>query len=268
MARGRMFLLGLTAFTLLGGSRAFAGIELTPEQTQVCEKTFRESKSWGPTWTWPYPLVAKLKDGSVSPECKAVIEKLAEPCMKGSKSNYEDLKAKHPDMTMSDLCNTTAFSDMGDAFAYAQQKEEFAKKQAADKAAAEQKRQEDVAKVELPKATQHNASLEKAVAAAYGKDYPEGKVLKVILGKWQDDFEKDSFGRVTGRDLDATVVNKQPDGKCQLHNEYWMQHGNGRSFSGPLSARGAGSMTKSEILCSKVGAGASASAETPKKKRK
>jgi hypothetical protein len=47
-----------------------------------------------------------------------------------------------------------------------------------------------------------------------------------------------------------------------------MQRGKGKSFSGPLSARGAGSMTKTEILCSKAEAGASASAETPKKKRK
>lgn len=268
MGRGRVFLFALTAFAMVGSSRAFAGVELTPEQTKACEKAFQDSKSWGPTWTWPYPIVGKLKSGAVSAECKAVIEKLADPCMKGSKSNYESLKDKNPGMTMADLCNTTAWSEMGDAYAWELQKAEAAKKQEAEKAAADQKRQEATDKVELPKATQHNAGLEKAVATAYGKDYPEGKVLSVVLGDWSDDFEKDAFGRVTGRDLDATVVNKQPDGKCYLHNEYWMQHGNGRSFSGALSARGAGSMSKTEILCTKAEAGASASASSPKKKRK
>jgi hypothetical protein len=258
----------ILATLLVTGSRASAGIDLTPEQIKTCEKTFQDSKSWGSIWNWPYPLVAKLKDGSVSPECKAEIEDLAKKCMTSDseKNRYKDLAAKNPGMVLADWCNNSTFSSMGDSYTYELQKVESAKKREAELAAEEQKRQGETAKVELPKATQHNAGLEKAVAAAYAKDYPEGKVLKVILGSWADDMEKDSFGRVTGRDLNATVVNKQPDGKCQLHDELWMQHGNGRSFSGPLSARGAGSMTKTEILCSKVEAGASEAA--PKKKRK
>lgn len=67
-------------------------------------------------------------------------------------------------------------------------------------------------------------------APDYGTD---NKVLKIILGDWSDDYEKDAFGQITGRDLDAFVVNKQPDGKCFIHDEYWLQNGNGRSFSGP-----------------------------------
>jgi hypothetical protein len=47
-------------------------------------------------------------------------------------------------------------------------------------------------------------------------------------------------------------VNKHADGKCELHGELWMQRGNGNSFSGPLSARGAGSLHQDEILCSRV----------------
>src|SRR6185312_14258917 len=105
-----------------------------------------------------------------------------------------------------------------------------------------------------------DAKLEKLVTAAYHKDYPEGTILKVILGDWSDDYEKDAFGNVTGRDLDATVANKQADGKCYLHNEFWLQYGNGRSFSGPLSARGAGSANDTEILCSKLETAAAAPA--------
>ncbi len=52
--------------------------------------------------------------------------------------------------------------------------------------------------------------------------------------------------------MHATVVNKQPDGKCSLHSELFLQHGHGRSFSGPFSLRGAGSASDDEILCSKV----------------
>ncbi|HEX4460313.1 MAG TPA: hypothetical protein VIA18_20185 [Polyangia bacterium] len=105
----------------------------------------------------------------------------------------------------------------------------------------------------VPKADQRNPALEKAVAKAYAKDYPSGKIIKVVLGRWADDYEKDAFGRITGRDLYATVVNKQPDGTCQLHGELWLQHGKGKSFSGPLSARGSGSAEDSPILCSKAG---------------
>src|SRR5262249_20377715 len=111
------------------------------------------------------------------------------------------------------------------------------------KFAEEQKRAKELAAAkdaleatEVPKAEMHRARLEKAVAVAYDKDYPGNKVLKVILDGWSDDLEKDAFGRVTGRDLLATVVNKHPDGKCELHSELWLQRGSGRSFSGPLSA--------------------------------
>jgi len=96
---------------------------------------------------------------------------------------------------------------------------------------------------EVPKATMKNAALEKAVSDAYKRDYEkENKVLKVVLFGWDEDLEKDDFGQVTGRDMAATLVVKLPDGTCQLHYELWMQHGHGRSFSGPLEARGAGAM--------------------------
>jgi hypothetical protein len=125
-----------------------------------------------------------------------------------------------------------------------------------------------VAAVELPKALMHDAKLEKMVTDAYHRDYPDGKVLSVILGRWAEDLEKDGFGRISGRDLDATVVNEQPDGKCMMHDEFWMQHGTGRSFSGPLAARGAGSAHDLEILCSKAEAGASSKSRSGGSKKK
>lgn len=120
---------------------------------------------------------------------------------------------------------------------------------------------------ELPKATMKNAALEKAVADAYKRDYEkENKVLKVLLFGWDEDYEKDAFGQVTGRDMSATVVVKLPDGTCQLHDELWLQHGHGNSFSGPLSARGAGSMSTTPIGCDKV-EGAPAAKKAPAKKK-
>jgi hypothetical protein len=117
---------------------------------------------------------------------------------------------------------------------------------------------------EVPKATMKSAALEKAVAAAYKRDY-DGQVLQVVLFGWDEDLEKDDFGQVTGRDLSATVVVKLADGTCQLHYELWLQNGHGRSFSGPLSARGAGSASDTPLNCDKVAA--PAPAKKPAKKK-
>jgi hypothetical protein len=129
-----------------------------------------------------------------------------------------------------------------------------------------EKNKADLEAVEVPKAETHDAKLEKMVQTSYEKNYPGNKVLKVVLGSWSDDYEKDAFGRVTGRDIDATVVNKQADGKCQLHDELWMQRGSGKSFSGPLTPRGAGSMKQTEMLCTKAEAAAGAASGKKTKK--
>ena len=107
--------------------------------------------------------------------------------------------------------------------------------------------------LEVPKATMHDAKLEGMVKAAYDSDdHGVNKVLKVVLEGWADDFELDAFNHVIGRDMNATVVNKQPDGTCSLHSELYMQHGHGKSFSGPFESRGAGSAHDQDILCEKV----------------
>jgi hypothetical protein len=121
--------------------------------------------------------------------------------------------------------------------------------------------------VELPKPEMKNAALEKAIADAYKRDYGD-KVLKVILFGWDEDLEKDDFGQVTGRDMSAVVVTKLENGTCSLHEELWMQSGNGRSFSGPFHARGAGSAQDTPINCAKVETPAKAPAKAPAKKKK
>ena len=201
---------------------------------------------------------ARKSGTGISDECKAEIEKRIPVCENDSTMAYQ---LRDPDINHGDpkgFCFGAAFSQIGDQITndrndkkreadLAKEKEESKAKAAAAAAAA-------AASAELPKALMHNAALESAVAKAYAKDYAPGKVLKVILGRWADEYEKDAFGRVTGRDLNATVVNKQPDGSCQMHDELWLQHGKGKSFSGPLSPRGAGSAEDKGILCSKVGA--------------
>jgi len=201
-----------------------------------------------------------LKRGEVSPPCKAEIEKRAAQCVNDPEAQKI---IKNPAYKISDgeaWCQYQAFWHMCNQLDPMMEKKEQQAKAA--KAAAEA--QAALEKVEVPKGSMKNAALEKAVALAFQKDY-SGKVLKVILDGWLDEFEKDAFGRVTGRDLAATVVVKKPDGKCQLHDELWVQQGKGRSFSGSLSARGAGSAKDTEILCSKV---ETASAAPARKKGK
>jgi hypothetical protein len=219
------------------GASAFAGGVIpqlpfgTPEQSAPC---VNQPKFWNGAWK---------RDANEA--CNAEIARRAELCLKepAMQTFINDPTSgahKDPARFCKEIAQGAIERDM-DAYLIIREKEQ--------KAAAAQSKLEGT---ELPKADQHNPTLEKAVAKAYAKDYPSGKILKVILGRWADDFEKDAFGRITGRDLYATVVNKQPDGSCQSHGELWLQHGKGKSFAGPLSPRGAGSAEDSGILCTKV----------------
>jgi hypothetical protein len=219
----------------------------TLENAHLCDKEWATANESPDLWKW-FNEAAKTGKG-LSPECKAELDKRQQVCLKDpSMDVYFNQRGTEPNK----LCYQQAFSGM---------------QSQVSAAAAAKKRDEDVAKAkeaehakiaaataarELPAAKKHDAKLEKAVADAYHRNYPDNKVLKIILFAWSDELEKDAFNRVTGRDLDATVVEKEPDGKCYLHNEFWLQHGSGKSFSGPLSPRGAGSLNKDEILCSKV----------------
>jgi hypothetical protein len=235
----------------------------TIEGAHICDKELAAAGDKVYDWI----KEARKTGKGLSPQCKAEMDKRMPGCLKDKWMQREltDPELNHGDPN--GLCFERIFATISEQIGEEKVRKEDAERQAKLQEEENAKRAADIAAVELPKADKHDAKLEKAVADAYHRDYPEGKVLFVILGNWSDDYEKDAFNRVTGRDLDATVVNKQPDGKCQIHNEYWMQHGNGRSFSGPLSARGAGSMNKKEILCSKV-EGAGAAAPSAKKTKK
>jgi len=221
-----------------------------------CEPEFDAFEKAPDNWKW---LDEALASGKVfSATCKAEFDKRMALCLKDPKMEGS---LKNPDIQKGvpgRACHQRVFGDMANQIMWDREQAKRAAEEAKAKADEEAKYAAEVAARELPKGTRHDAKLEKLVAAAYAKDYPDGKVLKIILGDWSDDYEKDDFGRVTGRDLDAFVVNKQPDGKCFVHDEYWLQHGNGRSFGGPLSARGAGSASDAEILCSKAEGGAAA----------
>jgi hypothetical protein len=219
------------------------------------------AKTQGP---WGTPEEAKPCEALDSVECKAEIARRAKSCM--ADPNEADNLAKTRewfpnDKAKADAKNLEWCAEVAKKIIGEQLERAAEQKKAAEKAKSE------LEAVEVPTAEMpYEAKLEKAVALAYNKDYQGGKILKIVLQGWSDDYEKDAFGRVTGRDLLATIVNKQPDGKCWLHTELWLQYGNGRSFSGPLSARGSGSLKETEILCSK--AEAAASGPTSKKKHK
>ena len=220
-------------------------------EAHACEAEWKAFDAAPDGWKW---LDEALKSGKVfTPACKAEFDKRMALCLKDPKIQY---KLKDPEIQKGvpgRACHQAVFGDMLNQLMWDEQQKKHAEEEAKAKAEDDAKRAAEVAARELPKAQKHDAKLEKMVAAAYAKDYgTENTVLKIILGDWSDDYEKDSFGQITGRDLDAFVVNKQPDGKCFIHDEYWLQNGNGRSFSGPLSARGAGSASDNEILCSKV----------------
>ena len=231
-----------------------------------CEAEIAAQDAAPDQWKW---LDETLKANKLSPACKAVFESRIPACLKDP---YMQSGLKNPEIQKgipNRACHQQVWGGIWEQVTNDRQNKKQAEEEAKAKADRDAKAAAEVAARELPKAKRHDANLEKLVANAYRKDYPDGKILKVLVFDWSDDYEKDAFDRVTGRDLDATVVNKQPDGRCFMHNEYWLQYGNGRSFSGPLSARGAGSASDKEILCSKAEAGASvASAGKAKKKSK
>ena len=126
---------------------------------------------------------------------------------------------------------------------------------------------EKIAAAVGPKAGKKDPALEKAIAAAYKEGYPDDKVkvLKVIIVSTGWSTERASTGIITGRTIQAVVVNQQkgnelaqtwgePSGSyCELHSEAWQQEHNGKKFAGKINAYGSGSLSKSGILCAKVG---------------
>jgi len=240
-------LAALVAATTTTAARADDAKWGTPEQGAVCTKDCDYYNNWKDTAT---------------PECKAELDRRTKACLDDAKEkaefdawvkSYKDAKSTAKLPTYPEACSDHAKSDLENSM---NRYEDICKKKKDDDA-----RQAKLEATEVPKATMHDAKLEAAVKKAYIDGGYENKVLKVVLEGWDDDYEKDAFGQVTGRDMLAAVVNKQPDGKCSLHEELFLQHGHGNSFSGGLSLRGAGSASDTEILCSKVEGPAAAPAK-------
>lgn len=248
------------------GSAIAAAEPVTSQQAHLCDKEWATADATPAREKW---MVEAMKSGQgISAPCKAEITRRKELCLKdpGLDLYLRERGFKSEDADR--ICTTRPFFDLQQVVSDEEDKKKTAEADA--KAAAEQKAKDaaDVAAAELPKAQMRDPKLEKMVADAFKRDYPSSKLIKVILGTWSSDYEKDAFNRVTGRDLDATVVNKGEDGKCYLHGELGMQHGNGRSFSGALSARGAGSASDKEILCEKAEAVASSAPAGKSKSKK
>lgn len=226
----------------------------TVEAAHACEKEVAAAAG-GSAYKW---IDEAMKTGKgLSAECKAELDKRLPACLKDPFMKRELTDPELNKGNPNGVCYAKTFADLSSQLADEKQDKEQEAEKAKKQQEAKAKQAADVAATELPKAEKRDPKLEKAVADAYKKDYPEGtKVLKVILGTWSSDLEKDDFGRVIGRDLDATVVMKDDAGRCWLHSELFMQKGNGKSFSGPLAARGAGSASDKEILCSKADAAA------------
>lgn len=252
-------LAALVAATTATAARADDAKWGTTEQGAVCTKDCDYYSNWKDT---------------ASPECKSELERRTKACTDDPNKkkeydawvkSYKDAKSEAKLQSFAESCADEAKSDL--------ERSMDRYKDACQKKKEDDARQAKLESTEVPKATMHDAKLEAMVKKAYVDGGYENKVLKVVLEGWDDDYEKDDFGQVTGRDMLAAVVNKQPDGKCSLHEELFLQHGHGNSFSGGLSLRGAGSASDTEILCNKVegkapAAPAKAAAAPTKKKGK
>jgi hypothetical protein len=197
---------------------------------------FARMNSWG---------AEAIKDYGVPPECVAEVEKRAKVCltdpdMKKDIDNPKLSAHSAPER----YCTEMAVHGMQEQLAVYNEQQKKAKADADSKA--------KMASQKMPKADMHDAKLEKMIADAYKKNFPDNKILKVIITDKKWDFEKDALNRVTGRDINASVVNKHPDGACEIHSEMWVQQGSGKSFHGPFDERGAGSLEKVGILCENV----------------
>jgi hypothetical protein len=224
----------------------------TPEQGAVCSEDCDYHAGW---------------KNSMKPECKAEVDRRTKACIDdpAKKKEYDAWVKSYKDAKSEAKLQSLAESCADDA------KRDVESSMDAYRDGCQKKRDDDARKAkldatEVPKAELHDAKIEAAVKKAYENDYgneAHPKVLKVVLEGWADDLETDAFGQVTGRDMAATVVVKQEDGKCSLHGELYMQRGHGNSFSGPFTSRGAGSASDTEIMCSKVEGKAAAAPAKP-----
>ena len=232
-------LAALVAVTTTTTARADEPKYGTVEQAAVCTKDCDYYSNWRETAT---------------PECKAEVDRRTKACLSDPNAkksydawvkSYKDAKSDAKLQSFADSCDNDVKMEMESAM---NRWEDICKKKKEDDAA-----KAKLESTEVPKASMHDAKIAAAIKKAWEDDtHGEYKTLKVVLGGWDDDYEKDAFGQITGRDMLATIVNKRADGSCWLHEELFLQHGHGMKFSGPFELRGAGSASDTEILCSKA----------------
>jgi|HubBroStandDraft_6_1064221.scaffolds.fasta_scaffold121329_1 hypothetical protein len=109
--------------------------------------------------------------------------------------------------------------------------------------------QAKIASITYPKADVHDKAIESGIRTSYAHEWPDDKIVDVVITSRDYDPETDAFSQVIGRDVTASIVSRQKDGSCLVHSEMWLQKGNGRKFSGPFEPRGAGSQSRDEINC-------------------
>jgi hypothetical protein len=187
----------------------------------------------------PCKTPAPAEPKNASPGCKAEVHKRGELCKKDAVIQ-NNAKARNTSET------AFHFSCLEEAYSRIKRQRD---KAAADKKFADE-RKAAAEKAELPKAAKRDPALEKSISATYMKEFPKAKILKVILiADWST--ERNNYGTVIARNIQAAVVNRQGD-VCEIYNELWQQEFIKGKFSGPMLERGAGSLERTEIVCSKV----------------
>jgi hypothetical protein len=255
----------LIATVLAGAPPAFADDNAwgTPEDTEKCVKELTDSTkefvngswvSFGHRVNGKYVNDNKVYEpDNASGDCKAEVAKRVDVCLKDPaiaprlKPTNEDNKynailkkggADGPRL----ICADEAFNRIGLQ----------RKKALADKAAAEE-RKANAEKAELPKAAKKDASLEKAITTTFKKAFPDAKVIRVIIIDKDWATERNNFGTIIGRNIQAAVIEQQKGEElCEIYNELWFEEYIGGHFKSSVDERGAGSLQRTPIVCSKA----------------
>ena len=244
---------------------AFAGEDAwgTPEDAEKCAK---ENTQKTPEWVNGNWL--NWKDGvphepdQATADCKAEIAKRAQVCLKDAdeQKRLEAAKTEKPKkggdgkMHKSMIGQLVDTGDDGARMWCSSQSWDRLVRQRAqavkDKAAADA-RKANADKAELPKPSKKDATIEGMVKATYAKAFPSASVLSVVIVSDDWSTERNDYGTVIGRNIQVAVVNQQKD-DCEIYSELWYQEYIGGAVKGPVSERGAGSLTRTPITCSKV----------------
>jgi hypothetical protein len=206
----------------------------------------------GESWVTFKNKVPVERDGA-SADCKAEVAKRATVCLKDPK-----MEAKLKPTAVNNKPNAILKSGGADGPRLVCADEAFSriseqhKKWVYEKQFAE-KRKADAEKAELPKAAKKDAAFEKAVTATFKKAFPDARFIKVIIVSSDWIVDRNNFGTITGRHLQAAVIDQQKgDDLCEIYSEAWEQEFINGRFQSSVSEGGAGSLERTPIVCSKT----------------